>query len=68
MSDGIYEYEDPDGEQFGRERVESILRTECAQPASVLSARLLLAVREFAGDAPQADDVTAVFVRRLAAG
>jgi phosphoserine phosphatase len=65
LTDGIYEYEDPGGGQFGRERVEAILRAESTQPASVLSARLLLAVREFAGDAPQADDVTAVFVRRL---
>jgi len=67
MSDGIYEYENPEGELFGRTRVEALLREHSAQPASVLSARMLVAVREFAREAPQADDVTAVFVKRLAA-
>ena len=65
MTDGIYEYENPEGEQFGRARVEALLREHSAQPASVLSARILVAVREFAREAPQADDVTAVFVKRL---
>lgn len=66
LTDGIFEYENPDGAQFGRERVEALLREQRSHPASVLSARLLVAVREFARGAPQADDVTAVFVRRLA--
>lgn len=67
LSDGIYEYEDPDGAQFGRERVEAVLREAKAQPAATLSARMLQSARGFARSAPQSDDVTMVFVKRLAA-
>lgn len=67
LSDGIYEYEDPDGAQFGRERVEAVLREAKAQPAATLSAWMLQSARTFARTAPQSDDVTMVFVRRLAA-
>ena len=66
LSDGIYEYPDAEGQQFGRERVESLLREAHALPASAISRRLLDEVRSFAGTAPQDDDVTMVFVKRLA--
>jgi serine phosphatase RsbU (regulator of sigma subunit) len=64
LSDGIYEYPDGEGRQFGRERVESLLREVHTLPASAISRRLLDEVRAFAGTAPQDDDVTMVFVKR----
>jgi phosphoserine phosphatase len=67
LSDGIYEYEDPEGALFGKERVEQVLREAYAQPAAVLSAQMLDAARAFARGAPQQDDVTMVFVKRTAA-
>jgi len=66
LSDGIYEYEDPDGAQFGRERVEAVLRQATTQPAASLSARMLQSARTFARSAPQSDDVTMVLVKRRA--
>jgi phosphoserine phosphatase len=66
LSDGIFEYEDADGAQFGRERVEGVLHETPSLSASALSARMLEAARAFARGAPQGDDVTMVFVRRRA--
>ena len=66
LSDGIYEYEDPEGAQFGRERVEGVLHEGQSQSAAALGERMLAAARVFARGAPQADDITMVFVRRNA--
>ena len=67
LTDGIYEYEDPDGVQFGVQRVEQVLRSYHREGAAALSGRLLEAVRVFARGAPQDDDVTMVLVKRDAA-
>jgi phosphoserine phosphatase len=64
LSDGIYEYEDPDGEQFGRQRVEAVLREFGHESTANLCGRVLEAVRLFARGSPQQDDITAVFVKR----
>jgi phosphoserine phosphatase len=64
LSDGIYEYEDPDGEQFGRPRVEAVLRRFGHESMASLCGRLLEAVRLFARGRPQQDDITAVLVKR----
>ena len=66
LSDGIYEYENASGEQFGVARVERVLRDDALASTATLSARLLAAVQAFAGGAPQEDDMTIVIVRRLA--
>jgi phosphoserine phosphatase RsbU/P len=66
LSDGIYEYEDAAGAQFGAARVEAALRAHHRASAAALSERLLHEVRAFAQGAPQADDVTMVLVKRLA--
>ncbi len=67
LSDGIFEYEDDQGRQFGRERVEQFLRDRHHLAAAEMAARLLREVRDFAGSARQDDDVTMVFVKRLPA-
>ncbi len=64
LSDGIYEYHDPDGEQFGEARVEELIRANHDKPMAELSKILLDAVRKFARGAPQEDDITFVLVKR----
>ncbi len=68
LSDGIYEHEDIDGQQFGRARVEQILRDHHRDAPADLSARLLAAVQAHARGAVQDDDITMVLIQRLPAG
>jgi phosphoserine phosphatase RsbU/P len=66
LSDGIYEYHNAQGEQFGEARVEEIVRAHHGKPMAELSALLLQAVQDFAQGAPQEDDMTVVLVKREA--
>ena len=68
ISDGIYEYQNKDGEDFGERRVLGILRDHHAKPMAELSAILFDAVKAFAAGAPQEDDMTMVLVKREAGG
>ncbi len=65
ISDGVYEYANPAGEEFGEERVAAMFRKNHQLPMANLSELLIRAAMEFGGDAPQADDITMVLVRRL---
>ena len=65
ISDGIYEYENPAGEQLGEERVAAVVRAHHERPMKELVAELLARAREFGGTAAQADDITIVLIRRL---
>jgi phosphoserine phosphatase len=67
ISDGVYEYEDPSGAQFGQEGVARIIREHQHEPMTELVRILLDAVRSFGRGAPQTDDITIVIVRRLPA-
>jgi serine phosphatase RsbU (regulator of sigma subunit) len=64
MTDGIFEYENGDGEAFGQQGVASVVREHHDEPMTKLIERLLQAVRHFAPGQPQADDMTIVLVRR----
>ena len=64
LSDGIYEYHDTGGEQFGEARVEEIVRSHHGESMAQLSAILLDAIQTFAAGAPQDDDITVVLVKR----
>jgi len=66
ISDGIFEWPGSDGEEFGVERVEALLRAHHREPA----ARLAQVIREGAAafGAAQADDVTVLLLRREPAG
>lgn len=66
ISDGIYEYTAQNDEQFGEQRVSEVIRDGQALSMAELSQELVGAVRKFGGDAPQADDITIVLVKRLA--
>jgi serine phosphatase RsbU (regulator of sigma subunit)/anti-sigma regulatory factor (Ser/Thr protein kinase) len=66
LSDGVYEYHDALGEEFGEARVEAILRESQGKPMAELAATLFDAVQAFAKGAPQEDDITMVLVKRAA--
>ena len=65
ISDGIYEYENETGEQFGRRGVMRVLDANPDAGAQDLVDLIMAAAREFGGAAPQADDITIVLARRL---
>ncbi len=65
ISDGIYEYENETGEQFGRKGVMRVLDDNPDASAQALVDKIMAAAREHGGKAPQADDITIVLVRRL---
>jgi serine phosphatase RsbU (regulator of sigma subunit) len=67
ISDGIYEYENEAGVQFGRQGVMKVLDENLGASAQELVDRIMAAAREHGGTAPQADDITIVLVRRLPA-
>ncbi len=64
LSDGIYEYADAEGAQFGRERVEALVHEHAQGSAAALSQHLMEAVRAHARGAAQEDDITVVLVKR----
>ena len=68
LSDGIYEHEDAAGVQYGRGRVEQLVRQHASQAPAALCERLVDGVRQFAGDRPPQDDMTMVVLKRSAAG
>jgi anti-sigma regulatory factor (Ser/Thr protein kinase) len=65
VSDGVYEYENAGGEQFGEARVQHLVADGCVGSMADIVASLMNGVRAFASAAKQEDDMTAVFVKRL---
>jgi phosphoserine phosphatase RsbU/P len=64
-TDGVTEAEDPEARQFGADRLESLLAKKGhGASASQWIARIEAAVREFAQDRPQFDDITCLALRR----
>ncbi len=68
VSDGIFEYENSKGEQFGERRVQDFVQANCDKPMTELVALLMQSVQAFAEGAPQEDDMTAVLVKREQTG
>ncbi len=65
MTDGIFEYENSAGEQFGEDRVGRLLADHRNDPMSRLIETIVGEVDRFAAGAPQNDDMTILMVRRL---
>lgn len=66
LSDGVYEQHDAAGTMFGEARVEALVRSHGGAPMAALSERIMAALREFAGEVAQEDDVTLVLLQRTA--
>lgn len=64
ISDGIYEYENTQGDQFGEQGVADIVNNNADMSAQQLVDEIMRAARHHGGVAPQADDITIVLVKR----
>jgi len=64
ISDGIYEYENEVGLQFGQKGVASVIDALPDGTAEELVPAIMHATRLHGGKAPQADDITILLVRR----
>lgn len=64
ISDGIYEFADATGQQFGEAGVEVVFSDHHDGSMAELSDQLIKAAFDFGGDLPQADDITLVLIRR----
>ncbi len=65
LTDGYIEARAPGGDQFGNERMLSIIRENRLRPATEILKTLEHSVRQFCGTTAPADDLTAVVVRRV---
>jgi sigma-B regulation protein RsbU (phosphoserine phosphatase) len=62
-SDGVTEALNPAGEEFGEDRLVTVISENKGAAASDILDKLVQAVQEFANGAPQHDDVTALVMR-----
>jgi len=63
LTDGVEEAMSPDETIFGAERILEIVRANREQSAGEIADALYAAVRQFAQNTPQLDDVTAVVIK-----
>ena len=67
-TDGVTEAENADREQFGMKRLRDVLAGAPPRDAQDANTAVFGAVRDFAGDAPQFDDITCLTLHRGEAG
>lgn len=65
-SDGVSEAQDSLGEEFEMERLVACLREARHENAGAIVSRVFAAIDQFAGAAPQFDDITMMVVKRTA--
>lgn len=65
LTDGLYEWEDETGRQFGLERLADTVRRHADGSAAQLIRRAYQDVLAYAGHVPQVDDVTAMIIKRV---
>jgi serine phosphatase RsbU (regulator of sigma subunit) len=65
FTDGVTEQENEAGDEFSVKRLEEVVHSREAEPASALVTRISEAVSTFAGAKPQVDDFTVVVVKVL---
>ncbi len=66
VTDGFYEWANPEGEEFGLDRLEATIRESRDYSADEMIARLRSAVGDFCRGTEQKDDLTAVILKRTA--
>ncbi|HTL28926.1 MAG TPA: SpoIIE family protein phosphatase, partial [Tepidisphaeraceae bacterium] len=64
LTDGFYEFKNNNNEQFTDERVAEVILTHHTEAAKEILSHLLAATRAFGNGAPQADDMTALIIKR----
>jgi sigma-B regulation protein RsbU (phosphoserine phosphatase) len=65
FSDGVTEALDANDEEFGQERLITVVRENWGNCAEELIEKIIQAVQLYAGQTPQADDITLVVMRRV---
>jgi len=65
FSDGVTEATDPRGQEFGEERLASLVCKLRDRPSSEIVDQILQAVLSFSEGAPAADDITVVIARKV---
>ena len=65
-TDGLTEAHNEKKELYGKERAGKAFRKALAEPEDVILERMMQGVKEFAGDAPQFDDITMMVLRNCA--
>ena len=63
-TDGVTEAMNEEGEEYGMERLCEILVTAPSIHAQDISDTIFDSIREFAGEAPQSDDITCLTLHR----
>jgi sigma-B regulation protein RsbU (phosphoserine phosphatase) len=63
-TDGVTEAESAANEEYGTERLEALVRDQAPGSAAAMLDRILDSVDEFAAGMPQADDITALILKR----
>jgi serine phosphatase RsbU (regulator of sigma subunit) len=64
ITDGFIEWANPQGEQFGEKRLREVIRRNRDRPAATIISELYSSLLDFAGTAPQQDDLTILIVKR----
>jgi serine phosphatase RsbU (regulator of sigma subunit) len=64
LTDGFWEWENPEGEEFGKERVARVIEGRSQQSASLIIRELHQKAHGFARGTPQSDDLTAVIIKK----
>jgi len=64
LTDGVFEWKNTTGEQFGLQRLSELVARTSDQCANEIVQGIYRAVHEFAGGSPQEDDVTVVVIKR----
>jgi sigma-B regulation protein RsbU (phosphoserine phosphatase) len=64
-TDGVWEAQNPDGRQFGRERLKRVLCEAAHLSAGQIVRRIQEEVARFQGEASQEDDITVVVIKKL---
>ena len=65
VTDGFVEWANSTDEDFGEERLKEVIRTHRDKTSENIISELYSAVIAFAGSVPQADDLTALVVKRI---
>ncbi|MDE2817362.1 MAG: SpoIIE family protein phosphatase [Chloroflexota bacterium] len=63
-TDGVTEAMNTEGEEFGEERLQQVFATVSPQDPQAANETVFAAVREFAGETPQSDDITCLALSR----
>ena len=63
-TDGVVEAQDEDENFFGQERLETIVGSNLGRPVEIIEDKVMSALYNFTGDAPQLDDITLMIVVR----